>query len=360
MSEAADNLAAALRSEEADGQVREIVAAPRKARRSGTSVISRLVAGLSPKKISIVYIAALCAVAFAIWIPGLFFSPTTLRALLYNQAVTGVVALAFLIPYTTLNFDLTVGSMVGVSSLGTCWLIVNEGIPVPVALVVSLIFCGAIGAVTATLVTIFKIDSIITTISMMFIINALGGAALGGRQVFGMPRSYLDIAAFKIAGIAMPFFYLMLIGLIAWYVLTHTPPGRHLYAIGGGREAARLAGVNVNRLIFGSFIASAVLAGVAGIIVSSRVATGDYTVGSPYLFPAAAAIFLGSTQVKPKVFNVWGTILAVYALGFIVEGLELGGAPYWMSDLMNGLALLTAVAVSDTKFGRRSFLGSAK
>jgi hypothetical protein len=109
------------------------------------------------------------------------------------------------------------------------------------------------------------------------------------------------------------------------------------------------AGVRVKRLIFGSFVASAVLAGVAGILVSSRVGSGDFTVGSPYLFPAAAAIFLGSTQVKPRVFNVWGTILAVYALGSIVKGLELGGAPFWLSDFMNGVALLSAVAIGGAR-----------
>jgi ribose transport system permease protein len=318
----------------------------------GPSFLKRCLVAVSPKNLSLIYIDAVFLIIFAFWVPDLFYTSTTFKSLLYQQAVTGVAALAFLIPYTTLNFDLTVGNLVGVSSLFTCWLIVEENIAVPLAILISLIACGLIGCLTGFFITVLKIESVITTIAMLFIINALGSAARNGQQVLGLPSSYTKISSTEVGGIALPFFYLIVLGIIGWYVLTHTPIGRYLYATGGGKEAARLAGVQVNRLIFLTFVASAVLAGIAGVMVSSRVGTGDYTVGAPYLFPAAAAIFLGSTQVKRGVFNVWGTILAVYSLGLIVKGLELGGAPFWLSDLMNGSSLLAAVALSQLRLIR--------
>ena len=330
----------------------EAPSAPSSEQSYGPSFLKRFLAAVSPKSMSLLYIDAVFLIVFAFWVPDLFYTSTTFKSLLYQQAVTGVAALAFLIPYTTLNFDLTVGNLVGVSSLFTCWLIVEENVAVPLAIVIALIACGLIGCLTAFFVTVLKIESVITTIAMMFIINALGNAARNGQQVLGLPSSYTKISSTEVFGIALPFFYLIALGIIAWYVLTHTPIGRYLYATGGGKEAARLAGVQVNRLIFLSFVASAILAGIAGVMVSSRVGTGDYTVGAPYLFPAAAAIFLGSTQVKRGVFNVWGTILAVYSLGVIVKGLELGGAPFWLSDLMNGSALLAAVALSQLRLVR--------
>jgi ribose transport system permease protein len=210
-----------------------------------------------------------------------------------------------------------------------------------------MLICAAIGAFTGVLITVVRISSIITTIAMLSIIDALGSAALGGGQILGLPSSYLRLTSFQLLGIAMPFWYLIIIGIIVWYVLNHTPSGRYLYAIGGNEEASRLAGIQVRRLIFATFIASALIACVAGLIVSSSVGSGDFNVGDSYLFPAAAAMFFGSTQVKPGTFNVWGTVLAVYMLGIIVKGLELGGAPYWLPNVANGAALLLAVGLGN-------------
>jgi ribose transport system permease protein len=104
--------------------------------------------------------------------------------------------------------------------------------------------------------------------------------------------------------------------------------------------------VRTSRIVFGTLVCSALIAGVAGIVVTSRVDTGSPTIGPPYLLPAFAAAFLGSTQVKPGRFNVLGTLIAVYTLGMSVQGLELAGAPLWLPDLFNGVALLVAVGLS--------------
>jgi ribose transport system permease protein len=311
------------------------------------SVLARLGHQLSPRRISIIYVTAIFLLLFALWIPHLFYTETTLKQLLYQQAVTAVAALAFLIPFTTTNFDLTVGVLIGVSSLGSTWLMVNEGLSVPLAIIITLIACGLIGTVTASIITVVGIDSIITTIAMMSIIESLGGAANDGRQVLSLPTSFTNLSSYSIAGIEMPFFYMLIVGAIIWYVLKHTPGGRYLYAIGGGQEAARLAGVRVKRLVFLAYIASAVMAGFAGIMVASRLGAGDFKVGSPYLFPAASAMFLGATQVTPGRYNVWGTVLSVYALGIIVQGLELGGAPYWLPEIADGVTLLAAVGIAN-------------
>ena len=203
-------------------------------------------------------------ILFAFWIPHLFYTESTLKALLTTNAVTAIAAIAFLVPFTTLNFDLTVGAMIGVSALVGPSLIVNAGVPMLVGHSADLLICAGIGAFTGALVTVVRISSIITTIAMLSIIDALGSAALGGGQVLGLPSSYLRLTSFQIFGIAMPFYYLIVLGVIVWYVLNQTPSGRYLYAIGGNEEASRLAGIQVRRLVFGTFIASAVIAAIAG------------------------------------------------------------------------------------------------
>jgi ribose transport system permease protein len=119
-----------------------------------------------------------------------------------------------------------------------------------------------------------------------------------------------------------------------------------MYATGGNADAARLAGVRTDRVVFGTLVFTAVIAGIAGIVVTSRLGTGSPTIGPPYLLPAYAAAFLGSTQVKPGKFNVLGTLIAVFALATSVKGLQLAGAADWLPDLFNGVALILAVGLS--------------
>ena len=116
-----------------------------------------------------------------------------------------------------------------------------------------------------------------------------------------------------------------------------------VYATGANPEATRLAGVRTSLVILGATMTCGVLSAFAGVLTASQLSTGDPTISAGYLLPAFAAAFLGSTQFKGGRFNVLGTLVAVAVLAIGVEGLELGGAPVWMPDLFNGVALLLAV-----------------
>ena len=115
------------------------------------------------------------------------------------------------------------------------------------------------------------------------------------------------------------FFYLIVLALVAWWVLDHTPPGRYIYATGGNPEAARLSGVKVGMWVWLSFVASGFVCGIAGVLYASQNGP-SLTFGAALLLPAYAAAFLGSTQLKPGRFNVWGTIIAVYVLAVGRQG----------------------------------------
>ncbi len=134
------------------------------------------------------------------------------------------------------------------------------------------------------------------------------------------------------------------IALIAWYVLEHTPAGRFVYAAGGNPEAARLSGVNVTFVTWRALIASGVLAAAAGVVLTMQLGTAPYAGGLPYLLPAYAAAFLGSTQIEPGRFNIAGTVVAMYIVAVAVRGLQLKypDSP-WIADLVQGVILLVAV-----------------
>jgi ribose transport system permease protein len=139
---------------------------------------------------------------------------------------------------------------------------------------------------------------------------------------------------------------MIVIAAVGWYVLEHTPYGRYLYAIGGSKEAARLAGVNVRRLTFSCFMVSALLGAIAGLLTASRMGSGDPTTGPSFLLPVLAGALLGAAAYKPGTYNIAGTIIAVFTLAVGVTGLQLLGAPFWIEPVFNGAALIIAVGVT--------------
>ena len=148
-------------------------------------------------------------------------------------------------------------------------------------------------------------------------------------------------------GFKWTFVYLVVLSVVVWFVLEHTALGRYLFATGGDREAARLAGVQVDRYVVGSLLASSFAAALGGVLFASNFSSVNSSAGPPYLLPAFAAAFFGSTQFKGR-FNVVGTLLAVFVMAAGVKGFQLAGwgNEGWLDDLFFGLALVVAVGLS--------------
>jgi ribose transport system permease protein len=139
---------------------------------------------------------------------------------------------------------------------------------------------------------------------------------------------------------------MLVLAAVIYIVIEYLPVGRYLYASGGNPLAARLAGVRVDRIVFGSLVASSLVAGFAGVVLAARIGTASPDIGPSYLLPAFSAVFLGSTQIKPGRVNVLGTLIAIYLLATGVKGLQLAGAPSYTNNLFNGAALIIAVALA--------------
>jgi len=159
--------------------------------------------------------------------------------------------------------------------------------------------------------------------------------------------AYRDIGRTKYLGLPVYFYLMLLCALIIWYVLEHTPLGRYLFATGGNLEAARLSGLSTDTLRWGTLVASALIAGFAGLVHTWKVGTYSSSIGPGYLFPAIAAVFFGASQLKGRP-NVWGTLIALYALAFGVKGLQLtfSSGTAWIEPLFEGVSLLVAVALA--------------
>jgi ribose transport system permease protein len=313
---------------------------------STTIPATRIRAALSFRNISALYIFAVLFVLFSLWVPDTFLTTGVWRSLLADSAVTALVAIAVTIPLSAGTFNLAVGTEVGMAAILSAWLLEKQHTAVAPALGLTLAAGCAIGALSGALIVRAKIDSFIATLGVSSILLAMISWVSGGQQILNLPGSFQNLATNELLGVAYPVWIMLAVGLVVWYVLQRTPTGRRVYATGGNLNAARLAGVPTGRVIVLSLVSCGIIAALAGLLTSARLAVGDPTVGPGYLLPAYAAAFLGSTQFHGGRYNVWGAVIAVYVLAVGVKGLQLAGAPVWIPDLFNGAALLLAVGMS--------------
>lgn len=308
--------------------------------------LARILHALSFRRISAIYVLIAVCLYFSITIPETFLAASTWRSLLDSQAIIALVAVGLVIPLAAGAFNLAIGAQVGAASIMVGWALVPLGWPVPAAIALVLVVGALIGLLMGLLVVRLHIDSFIATMGVSSLLMALITMISGGRQILGMPEGFAAFGTSQLLGITYPVITMLLVCVVVWYVLERTPVGRKIYATGGGAEAARLAGVATNRVIVGALVAGGVVAAIAGVLITSRLANADPTIGPGYLLPAFTAAFLGSTQFKPGRFNVWGTVVSVYVLAVGIKGLQLSGAPVWISDAFNGAALLLAVGLA--------------
>ena len=306
----------------------------------------RLFRALAPQRISAVYFFVVLFIVFSLWVPSTFLTSSTWHSLLNNQAIIGLVAVGFSVPLAAGAFDLAIGAEVGFGGILVAWLLVPRGVSIAPAIALTLLAGAAIGAVTGLLVVRARIDSFIATLGMSSILLALLSWISGGEQILNLPTTFQNIATNSLLGIALPVWILLVITVVVWYVLERTAVGRRVYATGGNLEAARLAGVRTSFVIVMCLVACGMIAAAAGVLNSARLGVGDPTVGPDYLLPALAGVFLGSTQFRGGRVNVWGSVIAIYVLATGTTGLQLAGAPVWIPDLFNGVALLVAVGIA--------------
>lgn len=284
-------------------------------------------------------------IVFAIWVPDTFLTSTTVKTILSTQAITGVLALAVVFPLAAGSFDLSAAQNTGLSALIVGALMARAPHVSPVAAIAITLTVGlTIGIFNGILVAGIGVNSFIATLGTSSLLLSLDELIANGQYVGPFPRSFTSITGHSPLGIPIIAIYLFALAVVGWYALEHTPLGRRTYAAGANADSARLAGVRTRRYVFGSLVVCSTLASAAGILLASSINSADQSLGPGYLLPAYAGAYLGTTQLKPGRFNVWGTMLAIYLLGTGIEGLQLAGAQLWVTDLFNGVALIGAVS----------------
>lgn len=280
--------------------------------------------------------------------PTTFLTVANFKAMALSQSVTIVLGLALMLPLVSGNFDLSIGAMAIMAAMVCAACMSRYGLPLIVALIAPVLLGLFVGLINGLLVTTARLTGLIATIGTATVLQALliwysgnlpiatglheSLLAFGTGDVFGVP--YLAIAA-------------LVLCLVVHYLLTQTPFGRQLIAIGSNPSAAKLVGVRVNRLVIASYALAGGFAGVAGVLmVAQQGSANPSSDGIGVLVSALTIVFLGATAFRPGEFNVPGMIVALLLAAVLVSGLTLAGVANWVSPLSYGIALIVGVGVA--------------
>jgi ribose transport system permease protein len=304
--------------------------------------------------LAVLFVATM--IFFSTWSKTSSTFPTAanIKNVLGYQAVYGILALAVMIPLICGEFDFSVGSLAGLTQVLCAGFMAKNGWPVWAAIGAAVLIGALIGLSNGNTVARIGVNSLIVTLGVASVLLGVVQWYTNGLSIStGIPASFVNLGAGEWFGLPKTIYYLAGVAIVIYYMLEHTPFGRYLQSIGSNREAARLVGLPVDRLVMLSFVLSGALAGVAGVLLVAHTGTASPQLGTVAdTLAALAAAYLGATAIKPGRFNVVGTLLAIFFLAFTVTGLSLAGVADWINNVFNGAALFVAVLIS-TIIGRK-------
>ncbi|MBS1676357.1 MAG: ABC transporter permease [Actinobacteria bacterium] len=290
------------------------------------------------------YVWALFIIVFGALRPDQFLSMDNVHLIASQQAIAAMLGLAILMPLACGAFDLSIGANVNLAAVLVTILQVRDGVPMVPAILITVAVGALIGIINGFIIVKLHVSSFIATLGMASIITAAQTIVTNNLEPTPvLSTTWTGLTQNTIFGFQAIFLYLLVLAVILWWVLEHMPIGRYIYAVGSNTEAARLSGLRVGKYTWISLIVSGAITSLAGVAYAS-LSGPSLTFGQALLLPAYAAAFLGSTQLKPGRFNVWGTVIAVYVLATGVQGIQYITSVQWLNDVFNGCALILAVS----------------
>ena len=294
-------------------------------------------------------------ILFSILLPDTFPTVLNFRSILADKAIVAMLALAATLPMMAGRIDLTVGFGIVMWHILAISLQVKFGFSWPMAILITVLCASLVGLFNGILVEVAQVDAFVATLGTGTILYALALWHTEGRQIMGtLPPAFLAINGASVLGIPIAAIYVVLLAIVLWIISERMPIGRFIYAIGANEKAASLNGIPVRAYVIGVFVASGMIAGLAGCVLAAKLRIGQANVGLDFLLPALVGAFLGSTTIKPGRVNVWGTICGILILAVGISGIQLFGGAFFVEPLFNGVTLVLAIALAAFAQRRRT------
>lgn len=294
-----------------------------------------------------VFAAVLIFVVFSA-LSSRFLSVDNITNVLVQISSLTVVASGLTVAVVSGEFDLSVGEAAGLSAILVAGLLVWSHAPVYVAIPLAVLSCIVIGLANGLLITWLRIPSLIATLGMGPIALGFNYSYSKGDSIYAqMPDAFYYLSSGRLLGfLPIPVVIAAAVVVLMYVLINHTRYGRATVATGTNIVAARLSGINVNRVRQIAMIISGTGAGVAGVMLTARLGTGQPGAGEPYLLDSLTAVFIGMTTFRPGRASVEGTVVGVVIIGMLDNGLNLLGAPFFLQDIVRGAVMIAAVALA--------------
>jgi ribose transport system permease protein len=283
---------------------------------------------------------------FSIWKPSSFFTWTNFKATFTQQAVILMVALGAMVPLIVGEFDLSVGANAGLGAIFTVGFCDMQHIAPGFAIVLAVLICTAVGLINGLIVTRLKVNSFVATLGVGTAIGGIGELYTHELDLQSAPAGLESIGRTTVFSLPMTVIVAIVVAVGLLVALQYLPVGRQLLAVGSNRRAAELTGIGADLRVVFAFMAAGVIVGLGGALYGANLGAASNSTGPTLLLPAFAGAFLGSTTILPGRFNVPGTVVGVLLLAFTVSGLEIVGVAPWVQPVVQGVALIGAVALS--------------
>ena len=283
-----------------------------------------------------------------------FLTTDNLLNILQQSSELSVVVIAETLILLAGKFDLSLESVVGLAPMLGAWLIIKNvdvggsgvGLAWWLAIPVVLLTGAVVGAINGFLIVRLRLNAFIVTLAMLILLRGVQLGTTSGKTMFDLPAEFLYLGSGKWIGVPVSIWIAGILYLVFGLFLRYHRLGRALYAIGGNVEAARVAGVRVDRVLWGAFIVAGVLAALAGLMLTGRIASVVPSQGQNMIFYVFAAAVIGGISLNGGKGRLLGALTGVLLLGILQNVLTLAEIPAFWIDAVYGAIILIALVVS--------------
>jgi ribose transport system permease protein len=281
-----------------------------------------------------------------------FFTTENLLNVSLQASITAIIAAGMTFVILTAGIDLSVGSLVAFAGI-LATSIIRTDLPVYLSLSLGisagLLFGIFSGYIAGIFVTRFRITPFIVTLALMTIWRGASFVYTEGRPIWELPEVFAYLGGGRIAGIPVPTVIMVIVFIVSHIVLTRTKFGRYVYAVGGNVEAARLAGIKTNKILISVYVISGALSALAGILLASRINSGQPNAGLMYELDVIAAVVVGGTSLFGGRGTILGTFLGAMLIAVLRNGLNLLNVGSYVQQVIVGSVILLAVLIDQLR-----------
>lgn len=243
------------------------------------------------------------------------------------------------------GIDLSVGSVIALTGCVAAGCVVKLGMPEVAGFLIAIAVGGVVGVFNGLVISKTEIPPFIVTLASMNITKGIALVLTQGAPIRCMTDAFKFIGAGYVGSVPTPVIWMLLVFVVAVLIINRTQMGRHIYAVGGNAQAAKFSGINVSKVKFFVYTYTGIMAGIAGVVVASRLYSGQPTAGDGAEMDAIAAVVVGGTSMSGGSGKLGGTLIGVLIIGVLNNGLNLMGVDSNWQYIVKGLVILLAVYV---------------